>query len=62
MEREGSMKEISASIIVLAAAILLVGGSHVQHSQTQAFVQIVGCVVGLMGLGGWIVSFRDERN
>lgn len=45
-------KPISASIIVLAAAILIVGGSHI--------VQIVGCIVGLIGLAGWFVSSREN--
>jgi hypothetical protein len=54
------MKLLSASIIVLAAAILITGGSHIQHSDTRLFVQIVGCVVGLMGLGGWCVSFKEK--
>lgn len=54
------MKAISASIIVLAAAVVLTGGSHVRHTQTQAFLQITGCIVGLAGLYGWYVSFRDR--
>jgi hypothetical protein len=54
------MKTISASIVVLAAAILITGGSHIQHADTKLFVQIVGCVIGLMGLGGWLVSFREK--
>jgi len=55
------MKAISASIVVLAAAILLVGGSFIQHSDTKLFVQVVGCAVGLLGLGGWLVSLRDAQ-
>ena len=55
------MKAISASIVVLAAAILIVGGSHIQHSDTKLFVQIVGCVVGLIGLGVWFFSLRDKQ-
>ncbi len=55
------MKSISASIVVLAAAILIVGGSFVQHGDTKLFVQILGCAVGLIGLGGWIVTLRDMR-
>ena len=54
------MKAISASIIVLAAAILLVGGSHIQHSDTKLFVQVVGCGVGLIGLWGWFTSMKDK--
>ena len=56
------MKSISASIIVLAAAILLVGGSHIQHNDTKLFVQMVGCGVGLIGLGGWFVSLKHDWN
>lgn len=55
------MKAISASIIVLAAAILIVGGSHIQHSDTKAFVQVVGCIVGVIGLGGWLITVRDKQ-
>ena len=55
------MKAISASIVILAAAILLVGGSHVPHSDTRLFVQFVGCAVGLLGLYGWFLSFRDKQ-
>ena len=53
-------KPISASIIVLASAVLIVGGSHVQHGDTRLFVQIVGCIVGVIGLAGWLVSFREK--
>jgi hypothetical protein len=56
------MKLISSSIIVLAGAILLVGGSHIAHNDTALFVQIVGCAVGLIGLGGWILSFKKEES
>jgi hypothetical protein len=54
------MKAISASIIVLSGAILLVGGSYLQHSDTRLFVQIVGCAVGLAGLWGWFTSFKEK--
>jgi hypothetical protein len=55
------MKAISASIIVLAATILIVGGSQIQHSDTKLFVQVVGCIVGAIGLGGWFVSLKDKQ-
>lgn len=42
------MKTISASILVLAGAILITGGSRIQHSDTKLFVQIVGCFVGMV--------------
>ncbi len=54
------MKAISASIIVLAAAVVLTGGAHVPHNDTKAFVMFVGCVVGLVGLWGWYRSFKQE--
>lgn len=55
-----AMKSISASIIVLAAAGLIVGGSYIQHSDSKLFVQVVGCVFGAVGLGVWFVSIREK--
>jgi hypothetical protein len=55
------MKAISASIIVLEAAVLLLGGSFIPHSDTQLFVQVVGCAVGSLGLWGWCVSIRETK-
>ena len=49
-------KHISAAIIVLAGAVLLLGGSFVRHGDTKLFVQVVGCLVGAVGLVGWIFS------
>jgi hypothetical protein len=54
------MKSISASIIVLAGAILIVGGSYIQHGDTKGFVQIVGCAVGAIGLWGWFTSLKEK--
>jgi hypothetical protein len=56
-----NMKAISASIIVFAAAVLLLGGSYIQHSDTKLFVQIVGCIIGLTGLGAWVSTLRDKQ-
>lgn len=56
-----TMKVISASIVILAASILLTGGSHIPHSDTALFVQVVGCGVGIVGLWGWFVSFRENK-
>ena len=53
-------KPISSSIIVLAGAILIAFGGHIQHGDTQLFVMIVGCLVGLLGLVGWLVSSREK--
>lgn len=52
-------KHISASIIVLAAAILIVGGSYIGHGDTRLFVQVVGCLVCAIGLGGWLLSVTE---
>ena len=50
-------KHISAAIIVLAGAILLLGGSWlIGHHDTKLFVQVVGCIVGAVGLVGWVFS------
>ena len=53
-------KHLSAAIVVVAGSILLLGGSFIRHSQTQAFVQIVGCIVGAVGLVGWIFSSSKD--
>jgi hypothetical protein len=49
-------KHISAAIITLAGAVLLLGGSFIRHDDTQLFVQAVGCTVIAFGLAGWIFS------
>jgi hypothetical protein len=49
-------KHISAAIIVLAGAVLLLGGSYVGDADTRLFVQVVGCIVGGVGLIGWVFS------
>ena len=50
-------KHISAAIIVLAGAVLLLGGSWlIRHDDTKLFVQVVGCIVGAFGLFGWLFS------
>jgi len=54
------MKQISASIIVLSGTILVASGAHVAHNDTQAFVMILGCVVGLIGLSAWFTASRGS--
>ena len=49
-------KHISAAIIVLAGAILILGGSFIRHDDTKLFVQVVGCIFGAVGLAGWFLS------
>lgn len=56
------MKSISAAIIVLAAALLLAGGGLIAHDDTALFVQAVGCLVGIVGLGGWLMTMRSESD
>jgi len=53
------MKSISSSILVLAGAILVAVGGHIPND-TQAFALIVGCGIGLIGLYGWFVSFKEQ--
>jgi hypothetical protein len=47
------MQAISASIVVLAAAIMITGGGHIQHGDTQTAVSIVGYLVGAFALFKW---------
>ena len=55
------MKSISAAIIVLAGAGLVVGGAFVRHSDTATFVMVVGCLLGLAGLAGWARTIRNSN-
>jgi hypothetical protein len=54
------MKAISASVVILAAAVLIAGGSHIAHDDTKLFVQVVGCGLGLTGLAVWLVSLKEK--
>ena len=56
------MKCISASIVVLAGAIVLVGGSHIKHDQTQQLLQLVGGVLGACGLVVWFKTIKLSQN
>jgi len=53
-------KHISAAIIVLAGALLLLGGSYLRHADTQLFIQFVGCVLTASGLAGWFLSSAEK--
>ena len=53
-------KHMSAAIIVVAAALLILGGSFIRHDDTKLFVQIVGCIVLVVGLWGWFASVTDK--
>ncbi len=52
------MKSISAAIIVVIAAALLFGSALIAHDDTALFIQVVGCIVGIVGIAGWFVSLR----
>lgn len=54
------MKAISASIVILAAAMLILGGSYIPHAGTKLFAQIVGCVIGVLGLRGWMSALKEK--
>ena len=49
-------KHLSAALIVLIGATLLLGGACLTRGETALFMQSVGCVVGGVGLIGWIFS------
>ncbi len=54
------MNALSSSIIVFSGAFLLAVGSHVRHSDTGAFVQVVGCLVGILGFIGWFKACSND--
>ena len=49
-------KQMSAAVIVLSGAILLLGGSFITHCDTQTFVQSVGTFLVAVGVVGWFLS------
>ncbi len=55
------MKALSSSLIILAAAILITGGSHVEQRNTREDVQFLGYAVGVIGLAGWIFSMGNKH-
>jgi hypothetical protein len=54
------MRPISASIIVLAAVILTLGGLQVRGDLQTAVLFVAG-VMGLFGLVAWFISFREDE-
>jgi hypothetical protein len=60
MEEERAMRNVGSSIIVLAGAICFSAGAYIAHDDSQVFVMFVGGIVIVLGLGGWIRSFRDS--
>ena len=56
------MKALSASVIVLAASILVTGGSQINvRSDTRVVLQLAGTVLGVMGLVFWLRSVKGSR-
>ena len=53
------MKQISASIIVLAAAIVIVGSSHFDGRGAPVIFGI-GIGVCVVGLRGWFISMKEK--
>jgi hypothetical protein len=53
------MKAISSSIIVFAAVMLIIAGLFTRDG--QGFSIIVGCILGVIGLSGWILSMGDKE-
>ena len=53
-------KLISAAILVLAGALLIVGGAGEKHDDTQRFLYLVGCAVGLVGLVCWFIGLSKR--
>lgn len=53
------MKAISASIIVLAAAILFTQGAELRGDMDDAAI-IAGAIMGVLGMIGWIGAFLEK--
>ena len=56
------MRAVSASILVLASAVCLTGGSYIPHDDTALFVQVAGVLIGIVGLVGWVVAYVKHDN
>ena len=54
------MKSISASIVVLAGAMVFAFGTFEDHSDTEVFTKLVGAVLSLIGLIGWVSCLKGE--
>jgi hypothetical protein len=54
------MKQISASIIVLAAAIIIVGSSHFDDPRATPVIFGIGIGVCVVGLRGWFISMKEK--
>jgi len=56
------MRSLSAAIVVAVAAAFLLIGAFVTHDDTALFIQVVGCIVGVVGLGGWLMTLRPTKS
>jgi|CXWL01.1.fsa_nt_gi hypothetical protein len=56
------MKAVSASIVILAAAVVHAGGSQVSHSDTRGWIQLSACLLGGIGLYSWRVYLIDKQD
>lgn len=55
-----NMKEISASIIFLASAVLVIGGMSDTYHDLRDIILVVGCITGITGFFLWITSFLKQ--
>ncbi len=53
------MKAISASIIVLAAAIVFTQGAELGNDMDDASI-VAGAIIGILGMIGWIGAFLEK--
>jgi len=56
-----AVKSLSASIIVLAAAILIASGGHMRSSDSANLSIYTGLLIGLGGLITWVVTLTKEK-
>jgi uncharacterized membrane protein YGL010W len=54
------MKDISASIVALAGAIMVTAGLSV-GSDRHTILFFIGCGVGIVGLVGWVFQFVSKN-
>lgn len=55
------MKAISASIIVLAGALLMVGGAIALRGYEDFFIS-TGVIIGVIGLYAWVKEYRGKQD
>ena len=54
------MKAISASIVVLASAIVVVGGALYRDTDVHLTYQIIGGIIGIVALRSWFLSLKEK--